>query len=45
MGSNTRLKERVTSGIGSSRPVCKVAAIDGNAAIARKNMRMKYFMH
>ena len=45
MGNSTRLKERVISGMGSSKPACKLAAIDGNAAIQRKNMSMKYFMH
>ena len=45
MGNNARLKQLVISETGSSRPVCRVAPIDGNAAIARKNIRIKYFMY
>jgi hypothetical protein len=45
IGTITRLKERVTNGMGSSKPVCKLAESDGNAAIARKTTRIKYLMH
>jgi hypothetical protein len=45
IGTITRLNERVTKGIGSSNPVCRLAISEGNAAIARKTTRIKYLMH
>jgi len=38
MGSSSRLKERVITAIGSSKPVCRVVA-DGSRAIARNASR------